>query len=175
MYFNCFFNFCFVPTRFDVFSFKISRVVVGIFPAVKLPPWWAVPVIWWFRQNVTAVLHYRRKNTAIFWFYRFRQTVPPTLDTVKKYRQLSIPPKEYRQLSIPPKRYRQHCIPPKRYRRHWISPKRYRRYWIPPKRYRVRRILPKTYRLFFSCSFFVLCSLFFLVLRVLFGRTSLWT
>ena len=61
----------------------------------------------------------------------------PTLDTAKKYRQLSIPPKEYRQLSIPPKRYRQHCIPPKWCRRHWISPKRYRRYWIPPKRYRV--------------------------------------
>ena len=31
------------------------------------------------RQNITAVLHYRRKNTAMFWFYRFRQ---------KKYRQL---------------------------------------------------------------------------------------
>ena len=33
--------------------FRIARVVVDIFPAVKLPPWWAVPVIWWF--------------TAIFW------------------------------------------------------------------------------------------------------------
>ena len=32
---------------------KKFRVVVGIFPAVKLPPWWAVPVIWRF--------------TAIFW------------------------------------------------------------------------------------------------------------
>ena len=31
----------------------ISRVVVGIFPAVKLPPWWTVPEIWRF--------------TAIFW------------------------------------------------------------------------------------------------------------
>ena len=51
-------------------------------------------------------------------------------------------------------------MPPKRYRQHWIPPKRYRRHWIPP----------KNYRLFFSC-----CSLFFLVLRVPFGRTSLWT
>ena len=40
---------------------EISRVVVGIFPAVKLPPWCAVPVIWRF--------------TAMFWFYRFRQSL----------------------------------------------------------------------------------------------------
>ena len=26
-----------------------------------------------YRRNITAVLHYRRKNTAMFWFYRFRQ------------------------------------------------------------------------------------------------------
>ena len=114
-------------------------------------------------KNVTAVLHYRRKITAIFWFYRFRKKVPPTLDTAEKYRQLSIPPKEYRQLSIPPKRYR----------RRWIPPKRYHRYLIPPKRYRVHWIPPKKYRLFFSLSFFVLCSFWFF--GFLFGRTSLWT
>ena len=97
--------------------------------------------------------------------------VPPTLGTTKKCRQLSIPPEEYRQLSIPPKRNRQHWIPPKRYRRHWISPKKYRRYWIPPKRYRRHWIPPKKYRLIFSCSFFVLCSFWFL--GFLCGRTSL--
>ena len=116
--------------------------------------------------------HYRRRNTAIFCFYRFRhestaksrycQIVPPTLNTAK----------EYRQLSIPPKRFRQHWIPPKRYRRHWISPKRYRRCWIPPKRYRVHWIPPKKYRLFL-CSFFVFCS--FWLLGFFFGKTSLWT
>ena len=113
------------------------------------------------------------KISPCFGFTASAKKVPPTLDTAKKYRQLSIPPKEYRQLSIPPKRYRQHWIPPKRYRRHWISPKRYRRYWIPPKRYRVHWIPPKKYRLFFSCSFFVLCSFWFF--GFLFGRTSLWT
>ena len=116
-----------------------------------------------YRQNIAAVLLYRRKNIAIFGFYRFRQKIPPTLDTAKKYRQLSIPPKEYRQLSIPPKRYR----------RRWIPPKRYHRYLIPPKRYRVHWIPPKKYRLFFSLSFFVLCSFWFF--GFLFGRTSLWT
>ena len=29
-------------------SLNIIRVVVSIFPAVKLPLWWAVPVVWWF-------------------------------------------------------------------------------------------------------------------------------
>ena len=86
-------------------------------------------------QNYLPPKHYRRKNTAVFWIYRFRQNKTPTLDTAKKYRQLSIPPKECRQLSIPPIRYRQHRIPPKRHRRHWIQPELYRRYWIPPKMY----------------------------------------
>ena len=27
-----------------------------------------------YRQNITAVVQYRRTNTAIFWFYRFRQS-----------------------------------------------------------------------------------------------------
>ena len=89
------------------------------------------------RQNNTAVLHYRRKILPCFGFTASAKTIPPTLDTAKKYRQLSTPPKEYRQLSIPPKRYRQHWISPKRYRRHWIPPQRYRRYWVPPKRYRL--------------------------------------
>ena len=164
-------------------------------PAVKLLPWWAVPVIWRFtayfgntayrqsryrrktknahRQNMTAVLHHRRKNTAIFCFYRFHQKIPPILDTAKKYRQLSIPPKEYRQFSIPPKRYRQHWMTPKRYRQHWMPPKRYHRYWIPPKRYRLHWRSPKKVPAFFFV--FLFCSLFFLVLRVVLTRTSLWT
>ena len=124
-----------------------------------------------YRQNITAVLHYHRKIPPYLGFTASAKKVPPTLDTAKKYRQLSIPPKEYRQLSMPLKRYHQHWIPPKRYRRHWISPKRYRRYWIPPKRYRVQaqkvpRTLdtaPKTTGFSFV---FVLCSLVFLVLRV---------
>ena len=181
-------------------------MVVGILPAVKLLPWWAVPVIWRFtayfgntayrqsryrrktknahRQNMTAVLHHRRKNTAIFCFYRFHQKIPPILDTAKKYRQLSIPPKEYRQLSIPPKEYRPLSIPPKRYRHHWIPPRRYRRRWIPPKRYRRYWIPPKKYRVLpgyrpknvdFS---FRVRSLFFVIssywlFGFLFGITSL--
>ena len=70
----------------------LNRVVVGIFPAVKLPPWWAVVICMAIyrhrlvtrptakadttgkqktacRRNLFVVLHYRRKNTAIFWFY----------------------------------------------------------------------------------------------------------
>ena len=41
------------------------------------------------------------------------------------------------------------------------------------KSYRVHGISPRMYRLFFSCSFFVLCSFWFF--GILFGRTSLWT
>ena len=41
------------------------------------------------------------------------------------------------------------------------------------KSYRVQGISPRMYRLFFSCSFFVLCSFWFF--GILFGRTSLWT
>ena len=45
-----------------------------------------------YRQNTTAVLHYRRKNAAILWFYRFRRKNTfnsryrqkvPTLNTAK--------------------------------------------------------------------------------------------
>ena len=107
-------------------------VVAGIFPAVKLPPWWAVPVIWRF----TAISRYYHlppkslppknekpptaktlppccitaaKIPPCFGFTDSAKKIPPTLDTdTEKYRQFSIPPKEYRQLSIPPKRYRQH-------------------------------------------------------------------
>ena len=71
---------------------KKNRVVAGIFPAVKLLPWWAVSVIWRFtaifvNRHILVLLPtakvlppknekpptaktfiYRRKNTAIFWF-----------------------------------------------------------------------------------------------------------
>ena len=166
-------------------------MVVGIFAAAKLPPWWAVPVIWRltaigntayrqsvtaerrktaYHQHITAVLHYRRKIPPYF-----GSTASAKTSTANsRYRQ------KVRQLSIPLKRYHQRWIPPKRYRRHWISPKRYRRYWIPPRRYRVHaqnvactldtaQKLPAS----LSCSFFVLCSFWFL--GFLFGRTSLWT
>ena len=39
---------------------EFCSVIVGNFPAVKLPPWWAEAVIWCF--------------TAIFWCYRIRQS-----------------------------------------------------------------------------------------------------
>ena len=117
-------------------------------------------------ENRLPPKHYRRIALPLKKYRRILVLpLPP-----EKYRQLSIPPKEYCQLSRPPERYRQHWIPPKRYRRHWMSPKRYRRYWIEPKRYRVHWIPPKTYRLFFSCSFFVLCSFWFF--GFLFGRNS---
>ena len=76
-----------------------TRVVVGIFPAVKLPPWWAVPVKWRF--------------TAIFWKHR----LPP-----KCYRRKTKnrpPPKHYRRIALPPEKYRHILVlplPPKKYR-----------------------------------------------------------
>ena len=138
---------------------KNTMVVVGIFPAVKLPPWWAVPVIWRF--------------TAIFWQYRLppkslppksekpptAKTLPPycitadkipphfgTTASAKKHCQLSIPPKEYRQLSIPPKGY----------------PTLDTAYEVPP----TLLTAPKIPGFLFVS---VLCSLLFLVLRVPFG------
>ena len=114
------------------------------------------------RQNIAAVLHYRRKNTAIFWFYRFRQKssnsryrqkVPPTPNTAKRVPSTLDPAQK-----VPPSRNSAQKVPPtldiaQRYRRYWIPPKRYHVHWIPPKKsgfsFRVRSLL-----------------LFFLVLRV---------
>ena len=54
--------------------YKNIRVIVGDFPAVKLPPWWAEAItasakIVTAQKRKTA---YRRKITAILWFYRLR-------------------------------------------------------------------------------------------------------
>ena len=80
-------------------------LVIWRFTAKVLPP---------KNENRLPPKHYRRIALPP---KKYRHTlvlplppkqVPSTLDTAKKYRQLSIPAKEYRQLSIPPKRYRQH-------------------------------------------------------------------
>ena len=52
-----------------------------------------------------------KKTRHTLFLLRPPKKIPPTIDTAKMYRQLSIPPTEERQLSIPPKRYRQHWIP----------------------------------------------------------------
>ena len=166
---------------------KESRVVVGIFPAVKLlvggsgnmavyrhilviPP--NAKVLPPKNENRLPPKHYRGiallpKNTALFWFHRFRQKstansrsrqkVRPTLNIAKKVPILDTAQK----LSPTPDTAQK------------VPPKRHRRYWIPPKRYRVQWIPPKKYRLFSSCSFFVLCSFWFF--GYFFCRTSLRT
>ena len=83
-----------VKNFFIVACTKMQQTFVGNFPAVHLPPWWAEAVIWRFlamfgftasakivtaikrktayRPNITAVWYYRRKITAILWFYHLR-------------------------------------------------------------------------------------------------------
>ena len=80
-----------------------KKLPLYCFTAEKIPPYFGLPLPPKslppkneknaYRQKNTAVLHYRRKNTAIFWFYRFRQKgtatsryrqkVPPTLNTAR--------------------------------------------------------------------------------------------
>ena len=48
-------------------------------------------------------MHYRRKNTAIFWFYRFRQS------RYRQKRENRQPPKNYCRMAIPPR-----LCPPKK-------------------------------------------------------------
>ena len=98
----------------------VIRVIVGNFPAVKLPPWWAESVIWRFtaifwlyrpppkslppknEKLPTAVWYYGRQITAILWFYRLRRS---------RYSQKTknrLPPKNYRRraMALPPQKYR---------------------------------------------------------------------
>ena len=117
------------------------------------------------KKSPAAVLHYRRKNTAIFWFYRFRQKstansryrqkVSPTLKTAKR-----VPPTLDTAQKVPPTLDTAQKVPPMlaSYHRKGTAYTGYR---------------PKKYRLFSWCSFFVLRSFWFFGL--LFGRTSLWT
>ena len=84
----------------------VTRMVIGILPAVNLPPRWAVPVIWRF--------------TNIFWYYRLppksfppknenrlrtAKTLPPyciTAGRIPPYLGfLPLPPEKYRQ-KVPP-------------------------------------------------------------------------
>ena len=50
-----------------------------------------------YRQKFAAVLHYRLKNTATFWFYRFRQS------RYRQKRENRQSPKSYRRVAIPPR------------------------------------------------------------------------
>ena len=50
-----------------------------------------------YRQNIAAVLHYRRKNTDIFWFYRFRQS------SYRQKQENRQPRKNYRRMAISPR------------------------------------------------------------------------
>ena len=52
-------------------------------------------------KNIAAVLHYRRKNTAIFCFFRFRQKSTAN----SQYRQKSTANSQYRQKSTTNSRY----------------------------------------------------------------------
>ena len=61
-------------------------------------------------KTTTAVLHYHRKNAAIFWFYRFRQS------RYRRKMKNRLPPKNYRRIALPPKKYRHILVltlPPK--------------------------------------------------------------
>ena len=95
-----------------------------------------------YRQNITAVLHYRRKNIDIFWFYRFRQKntansryhqkVPPTLNTAKR-----VPPTLDTAQKVPATLDIAQKVPPilhtaQRDHLHWIPPKKYRLFfpWV---------------------------------------------
>ena len=77
--------------------------------------------------------YYRRKNTTIFWLYRFRQSrdrrkmrnrLPP-----KNYRRIALPPQKYRHILV--YRFRQSHYRQKRENRQ--PPKKYRRIAIPPR------------------------------------------
>ena len=95
-------------------------------------------------------MHYRRKKTAIFWFYRFRQKrtansryrqkVPPTLNTGNsRYRPKGTTKTEYRPKGTAGTSYRPkgtadagYCPKSTAY-----TPERYRAHWIPPKNCRL--------------------------------------
>ena len=70
----------------------IFRVIVGNFPAVKLPHWWVEAVIWQF--------------TAIFWCYRLRQS-----RYIQKTK-ICRPPKYHRRMALPPKHYHDSLVLP---------------------------------------------------------------
>ena len=112
-------------------------------------------------ERKTAVLHYRLKNTAIFWFDRFRQKstnsryrqkVSPTLNTAKR-----VPPTLDNTQKVPPTLDTAQKIPPTLY----IAPK------VPPTLVidqKVSPMLDTAQKVPAFLFVFVLCSLFFLVL-----------
>lgn len=133
-----------------------------IFPVVKLPPWWAVPVIC---QFTAAFRSYRLPPKSL----PSKKEILPTAknSTDGKYTAVCcvyrLPTKKCHIMCLPftAEKYGQLLITPKTYRQHWISPKRYRLHWTPPK---------KSSFLFRS----VLCSfLHFWLFGFLFGRTHL--
>ena len=102
--------------------FRIARVVVDIFPAVKLPPWWAVPVIWRF--------------------YRHILVIPPTANVLPPKNENRPPPKHYHRIALPPKKYRHILV--YRFRHKSTANPRYRQE-VPPKEYRQLSIPLKRY------------------------------
>lgn len=70
------------------------RMVARFFPALKIPSWWAVPVIWRF--------------TAVVWKYR----LPPKCYRRKTKNRLV--PKPYRRIPLPMKNHRHVLVLPLR-------------------------------------------------------------
>ena len=75
--------------KFNLFVLKI-RVVLGNFPAVNLPPWWAVPVIW--------------RLPPYFRYYRLRQS------PYRRKMKNRLPPTNYRGIALPPKKHRHNLV-----------------------------------------------------------------
>ena len=106
------------------------------------------------KKSPAAVLHYRRKNTAIFWFYRFRQKstansryrqkVSPTLKTAKR---------------VPPTLDTAQKVPPTLDNAQKVTS-------ILDTAAKVPRTLDTAQKIPAFLFVFVLCSLLFLVLRV---------
>ena len=123
-------------------NMAVYRHILVIPPRAKVVT--AEPLKTAYRQSITAALHYRRINSPIFWFYRFRekntansryrQKVPPTLNTAKR-----VPLTLDTAQKVPPTLDTAQKVPP---------------------------TLGTAQKIPAFLFVFVLCSLFFLVLRV---------
>ena len=102
-----------------------------------------------YHQNITSVLHYRRKNTAIYFVLplppkKYRRKVPPALNTAKR-----VPPTLDTAQKVPPTLDTAQKVPP-----------------ILDAAQKVPPTLDTAQKVPTFIFVFVLCSLFFLVLRV---------
>ena len=157
-------------------------MVVGIFPDVKLPPWWAVPVkrsgkppylVILPTAKVLAPTNVKPPTvqtlppyciTALFWFYRFRQKstaipryrqkVPPTLNNAKR-----VPPTLDTAQKVPPTLDTAQKVPSTLDIAQKEPP-------ILDTAQKVPRTLDTAQKVPAFLFVFILCSLFFLVLRV---------